>query len=313
MKYSLDLDVLVRAVPGEADHLACELDNANRLAHLEHEDLALLRHRAGLQHEAHGLGDRHEVARHLGVGHGDRTAFDDLAEEGRDDAAATAQHVAESHGRERQRVLFADRQHGELRGALARAHDATGVGRFVGGDVDEGATVIGRYLREGPGAEQVGLHGFGRVRLEDRDVLVGRGVKDHVGLVAVEDLAQASLVPDVGEDRLRLVEARHSFEEQAVVAVEQQEARRAVARHLAGDLAADRAAGSGDENVRAFEVVGDVTGIDRSVLAAEEVGEVEIAQAVHQRRAVHVGGAREDLHLRVGLERACLDRAQALT
>ena len=159
---------------------------------------------------------------------------------------------------------------------------------------------------ERPRAEHVGLHGFGRVRLEDRNVLVRGGVEHDVGLVAFEDLAQPALVADVGEDRLGLVERRHDLEEEAVVAVEQEQAGGAVLRDLAGDLAADRTAGAGDENDRAFEVVGDVARVGGRVLAAEEVGEVEVAEVVEQRLAARVGGPGEHLHLRVG---ACSARA----
>ena len=172
--------------------------------------------------------------------------------------------------------------------------------------------MVGRDLRERPRAEHVGLHRFGRVRLEDRHVLVRGGVEHDVGLVPLEDLAQPALVADVGEDRLGLVERRHDLEEEAVVAVEQEQARRAVLRDLAGDLAADRAAGAGDEDDGAFEVVGDVARVDGRVLAAEEVGEVEVAQVVEQRLAVGVGRAGEHLHLRVGRQRACLDLAAPL-
>ena len=96
------------------------------------------------------------------------------------------------------------------------------------------------------------------------------------------------------------------LEQQAVVAVEEQQAGGAVLRDLAGDLAADRTAGAGDEHGGAFEVVGDVARVDRGVLAAEEVGEVEVAEVVEQRLAVDVGRAGEHLHLRVGLQRARL-------
>ena len=143
-------------------------------------------------------------------------------------------------------------------------------------------------------------------------MLVRGGVEHDVGLVALEDLAQAALVADVGEDRLGLVERRDDLEEQAVVAVEEQQARRAVLRDLAGDLAADRSTGAGHEHVRAFEVVGDVARVDGRVLAAEEVGEVEVAEAVEERLAVGVGRPAEHLHLRVGLQRARFDLAAPL-
>ena len=165
-------------------------------------------------------------------------------------------------------VLVADGQHRELGDALARAHDRARVDGLVGGDVHEAAAVVGRDLRQRPRAEHVRLHGFGRVRLEDRNVLVRGGVEHDVGLVALEHFAQPALVADVGEDRLGLVERRHHLEQQAVVAVEQEQAGGAVLRDLAGDLAADRSTGAGHENDRALEVVGDVARVGGCVLAA---------------------------------------------
>ena len=94
--------------------------------------------------------------------------------------------------------------------------------------------MVGRDLRERPRAEHVRLHRFGRVRLEDRHVLVRGGVEDDVGLVPVEDLAQAALVADVGEDRLGLVERRDHLEQEAVVTVEQEQAGGAVLRDTGG-------------------------------------------------------------------------------
>ena len=44
-----------------------EVEDLHRLAHVEHEDLAAAADRAGLDHQRHGLRDRHEVARHLRV------------------------------------------------------------------------------------------------------------------------------------------------------------------------------------------------------------------------------------------------------
>ena len=44
----------------EPDQVAREIDDAHRLAHVEHEDLAALAHRTGLQHELRRLGNRHE-------------------------------------------------------------------------------------------------------------------------------------------------------------------------------------------------------------------------------------------------------------
>src|SRR4051812_32894147 len=47
----LDSDVTVRAEAGEEDELAGEIDDADGLAHVEHEDLAAVAHGRGLENE----------------------------------------------------------------------------------------------------------------------------------------------------------------------------------------------------------------------------------------------------------------------
>ena len=59
---------------GQLDHVVGEVDDPDRVTHLEHEDLAALGERAGADDQLHGLRDRHEVARHPLVGHGHRPA-----------------------------------------------------------------------------------------------------------------------------------------------------------------------------------------------------------------------------------------------
>src|SRR5581483_1110397 len=58
----------------QADHLLCEIEDADRLAHVEHVHLPAAAHRPRLHDERRGLGDRHEEARHLGVRDGDGPA-----------------------------------------------------------------------------------------------------------------------------------------------------------------------------------------------------------------------------------------------
>ena len=55
-------DVFVRLESRQTDHLACQVDDADRAAHLEDVDVARLAGRCRLQDELAGLGDGHEVA-----------------------------------------------------------------------------------------------------------------------------------------------------------------------------------------------------------------------------------------------------------
>src|SRR3954451_12127075 len=92
----LDRHVAVGLATRELDHLAREVDDPDRVAHLEHVPLAAAAELAGVDDELDRLRDRHEVARHVLVGHRDRAARGDLAPEDRHDGATRAEHVAEA-------------------------------------------------------------------------------------------------------------------------------------------------------------------------------------------------------------------------
>ncbi len=132
-----DRDVVLGAQAGEPDHLAGQVEDRHGLAHVEQEDLALVGHRARLEHEAHRFGDGHEVAGHVGAGDRHRAAVEDLVEERRHDAAAAAEDVAEPHGDERPVVAPADVEDDLLGDALGGAHDRARVCGLVGGHVHQ--------------------------------------------------------------------------------------------------------------------------------------------------------------------------------
>jgi hypothetical protein len=71
----------------QRDHVARQLGDPDRLAHVEHEHLAAAGHGAGLEDELGRLGDRHEEAGDLGVGDRDRAAAADLLAEALDHRA----------------------------------------------------------------------------------------------------------------------------------------------------------------------------------------------------------------------------------
>src|SRR5690606_12345957 len=79
-----DLDVAVgifSALLGQArhfNHRTGKIDNAHRLAHLEHENVTAARHRASLYHQLGGLGNQHEVPGDVGMRNGNRPAAFDL-------------------------------------------------------------------------------------------------------------------------------------------------------------------------------------------------------------------------------------------
>ena len=192
-----DRDVLVGDVAGQRDHHAGEVEDPDRLAHLEDQQLAVAAE-PGQQHQAHRLGDRHQVAPAVGVGHGHGAAPRDLLLEERHDAAGAAQHVAEAHraeaGARPRRVVLEE----ELGHPLGGSHDARGVHRLVRRDEHE---ALDPQAVGGPdqvqAAGHVVLDGLLGGVLHERHVLVGGGVDDVVRTVLAEELLDAQGVADV--------------------------------------------------------------------------------------------------------------------
>ncbi len=121
-----------------------EVEDAHRIAHVEHEHVAAAADAAGLHDQLRGLVDRHEVARHLGVGDRHRPAARDLLAEDRHDRARRSEHVAEAHGDERRLVLdLAERLDDPLGERLAGAHRGLRVDGLVGRDEHEAVDARG--------------------------------------------------------------------------------------------------------------------------------------------------------------------------
>ena len=76
------------------------VDDPDGLAHVEDEDLAALPHGPRLEDQLSRLGDAHEVAPHVGMGHRHRPAACDLFLEDGDGRAGAAEDVAETDGHE---------------------------------------------------------------------------------------------------------------------------------------------------------------------------------------------------------------------
>ena len=137
-----------------------------------------LRHGAGLNHQLGGLGNGHEVARHVRVRHGHRPAGLDLLAEAAHDGARAVEHVAEAdhgeNGGAAARGLGLQHQLGQ---ALARAHDVGRAHRLVGRDENDAldAVAVGAFGQHA-GAEYIVGEADDGVLLDDRHVLVGGGV-----------------------------------------------------------------------------------------------------------------------------------------
>ena len=133
-------------------------------------------------------------------------------------------------------------------------------------------------------AEDVVPHGLERVRLHERDVLVGGCMEDDRRLVALEEAADLAGILDVGERRdrgrvvalaLKLALDRH---EGVLGVVDEDDPARAERGDLAAELRADRAAGPVDEHGRAGDVRGDRRHVELDGLAPEDVLDLHLAE-----------------------------------
>ena len=269
---------------GEADHALRQIDNLNRLAHVEDIDLSTLAHAASFQHQLAGLGDSHEVADDFRVRDGDRAAGLDLFAEQRDHGTVGTQHIAEAGGNELRRrqafLLHLPRQslHINLADALRAAHHVGGIDRLVGGDHHEALDlVLHGQIGKDLGAHDIVLDGLGDIVLHHRHMLVGRGVEDVLGAILVEDFLHPGLVGDVGNDGGGVDFGPFFLDFQADVVqrgfgrVDQDELEGIEHRHLPHDFTADGAGGARDEHALPLQVRGDLLQIDLDRVAAQKV------------------------------------------
>src|SRR5688572_9022804 len=311
-----DFDVLVGREPVEADQRLRQVDDPDRLAHIEDEDFAAVPHGSGLEDQLDGLGDRHEEARDLGMGHRHGAAALDLLLEQRDDAAAGLQYVAEAHGQVLGGAGPVQALEQQLRHALGAAHHAQRLHGLVGRDEHEhlGAVLagkVGHHLR----AEHVRLERLDGIALHHRDVLVRGRMKNRVRRGLLEDSADALLVHDVADDRLDLeLRVRPAkllvdhVEALLVLLVEHQDARTA-RRYLTRDLRADRAAGPGVQDPARRVEAGHRAQIDLDRLSEEQIVRLEfLNQAMQVLTGQDLGKVRDELGRLVELLALAKDR-----
>ena len=229
------------------------------------------------------------------MGHRHRPAALDLALKARDHAARGAQDVAEAHGQKAAGGALAQVLADQLGEAFAGAHDVGGVHRLVGGNEDEAlAPAPRRRLRHDLGAEDVVVQGGGDLVLQQRHVLVGGGVEDHLrALVGEEglDLARggdiqqiaaqsAAVAPGLRQLRLDLVEVELPL-------IHQDQPPGAAAPDLAAQLGADGAAGAADQHHLVRQAAADAVPIQGHRVAAQQVLQGYRAQLVDRDLAGH--------------------------
>src|SRR5262249_45385865 len=113
-----------------ADQRLGEVAYAQRLSHVENQDVAVLAYRERLQNQRHRFGDGHKITGHVGMGHGNGAARAYLLLEHRYYAALRSKNVAKAYGNTAHPRWFA-RTDDHFAEPLGATHQAAWVDRFV--------------------------------------------------------------------------------------------------------------------------------------------------------------------------------------
>ncbi len=293
-----DRDVDPRFEAGEPDHPLGEIANAQRLPHVEDEDLPPAPVRRGLENERDGFVDQHEVAGHLGVGHGERTTLEDLPAEEGDDRPRGIEDIAETGDDRTHRAVRTGAEE-QFRRPLARAHHASGVNRLVGRDLHKklGPTA-GGLVHQNHRSENVVAHHGPDVGFGKRHVFVGGRMEDDFGGVLNEEAAERRRVQDACENRTaHAVRARsavlHDAVERFLVVVEDENERRIVTEDLADEFGADRSATAAHEDAASAKKFGRRPVVETHGVPAQQILDLNRAEIGRGKRpATHFGEER---------------------
>ena len=150
----------------------------------------------------HCLGDEHEEALHLGVGHPQGAGLLQLFLKDLRYTALAAQHVPKPDTGRPQALVPVGHLDQEFHDALAGAHEVDWVDRLVGGDVDEALSPVRHSQpQQGTCPFDVVEDSLLRVLFHQRHVLVRCSMEDDVGMVRIAQPGHAGLITHVPDDR----------------------------------------------------------------------------------------------------------------
>ena len=300
-----DRDIHIRLIAGQADQVAGHGVDLDRLAHIEHEDLAALGVIAGLQDERNRFGNRHKETRDVGMCDRHRAALRDLLLKERDHAAVAAEHVAETH-RNEFRIRFAVHHlHDHLAQTLGSAHDVCRVDRLIRGDQDKFLdAVLDGGLRHLVRAEHVVLDRLVRAVLHQGHVLVRRRVEYDLRPVFAQHNIQTRRIAyrtdqnDKVQRRIFPLKLHLDVIRIVFINIKNQKLLRVALRNLPAQLAADRSAAARHHDDLAGNILADLVDVDLDRLAPQKILDLdllELADAdVFVDQLVHAGDC---LHL----------------
>ena len=278
-----DRDIHIRLKAGQPDHIARQVVDAHRVAHIEHKNFPAARIGAGLKNELHRLRNRHEIPDDVLVRDRNRAAGFDLLAKQRDHAAGRAEHIAEPHRDILRRRALVHHLHDHLADSLGGAHHIRRIHGLVRGDQDEPlcAELVGR-LRNVIRPEHVVFDRLERRRLHQRHMLVRCRVADQIRAVLVKDVhhplpvAHGADQHDQIQLRMRALQLHLDIVCIVFINIKDNELLGVLRRCLAAELTADAAAAAGDEHDLALDIPGDLVQIDLHRVAAQKIFNVDL-------------------------------------
>ena len=317
--HDLDLHIHARLIAVKADELLGKIHDLDRLAHVQHIDIAALGQRTGLQHQLGRFRNGHKVALNVGIRQGNRPAFFDLGLKQRNDAAVAAQHIAKTHSHTLHIRVARKGLDEHFADALGTAHHTGGVHSLIGGKLHEPLHVVFAGAHQQIfGAQNIVLDRFCRADLHQRHMLVCCRMEHHSGMIGFKNLIQTLFIADgANEHRYRdipavlLLQLHQKLIGAVLVDIKNKQLAGLEAHHLTAQFAADGAAAARDQNGLAGEVAGDLIGIQRHFLAGKEVRRVQLAEGSLLRcTAAHQLRVTEQLHRTMGADAQIDDMVQ---
>src|SRR5438105_14409419 len=133
----LDLDVGADREAGQPDQIGGDVDNPNRLAHVEEKHLTAATEGPSLEDQLDRFRNCHEIALHLRMGDGHWTARADLPQKSWNDASSAAEDISEANRNKVALVLHRCMLDNQLGDSLSRTHYTGWSHCLVGGDQNE--------------------------------------------------------------------------------------------------------------------------------------------------------------------------------
>ena len=188
----------VRVSAGQAYQVARQVEDPERLAHVQYEQVRASTEGRSVKDQPRGLGNGHEEPGHVGVGDREWLPVLELFAQDRHHASIGTEHVAEANRDIRAAVPHGGLGDEQFRDPLGGAHHARRSDGLVGRDEDEVSDVgFHRGIEHDHRPPMFTCTASDRVILHQRYMLVGGCMDDDVGPLARDEPTHLRATGDV--------------------------------------------------------------------------------------------------------------------